>query len=85
MITIDKLCHVSTCKNRACLERGACTGQEFLQSHALAHIRARADRLIADAAQWGLVVTIERQAVQPLAMGNTVAVVDVREARKAAA
>jgi hypothetical protein len=42
---------------------------------------AQARQLVQDAEAHGFVVTIERRSVEPLAMRNTVAAIEVREAR----
>ncbi len=40
-----------------------------------------ASQLQEHADRWGFIVTIERRSIPPLAMRNTIPVIDVREAR----
>ena len=71
MLTVsESICHVSTCEHKACQHMGACTGAEWREKHAMENLHQRAAELLADAARWGHVITIEQQSVPPLAMGN---------------
>lgn len=53
------------------------TAREVFRQELLAQAR----QLVQDAEAHGFVVTIERRSVEPLAMRNTVAAIEVREAR----
>lgn len=83
LITLDDICHISTCEHQACKETGGCTGVEWRAKHAAANLHRRAAELLADAGEWGFVITIEQRSIPPLAMGHYEHVVTVRKARNA--
>lgn len=58
------------------------TAQAAAPQAKLETIETKARNLVALAQSWGVVLTIEQKALEPLAMGNYSSVVTVREARK---
>ncbi len=81
LIAGPEICHVDRCPH-------GCTSDSGCQRHAWrllapAYFRAEVERIVADMARDGLVLTVEQQPLQPLAMGNYRTVVSVRPARVA--
>lgn len=83
MQVTEQLCHVSTCVRPGCSDEAGCQGH-VTRVRIPADIKAEAEALVAKAAKWGLVLTVEQVPLQPLAMGNYETVVSVRPARGAA-
>jgi len=81
LTNLGPICDLATCQHQACKDAGGCKGVEWRERHAEAYLRAQTEELIAHAANWGFVLTIEQRPLQPLAMGHYESVVTVRRAR----
>ena len=82
MQVVEILCDCRTCTRPGCSLETGCQGH-VTRERAPARIQAQAEALVAEAARLGVVLTIEQQPLQPLAMGNYTTVVSVRRARGA--
>ncbi len=80
---IERLCDCRTCTRPGCSPEAGCQGH-VIRERAPDDIRHKAEALVAEAARLGVVLTVEQQPLQPLAMGNYTTVVSVRRARGAA-
>lgn len=77
---VEILCDSKTCTRPGCSPEAGCKGH-VVRERAPARIKAAAEALVAEAAKFGLVLTIEQRSLQPLASGNYETVVSVRRAR----
>jgi hypothetical protein len=80
--TGTNICHIDSCGHKECRAAHACKGVEFRLNHAPDYIKQKALALAYEAAQWGIVLTIEQVPLQPLAMRNYETVVSVRRFRE---
>jgi hypothetical protein len=76
------LCHVDTCTRPGCSPENGCQGHAWREI-APAHYQAEAEDLVARAARYGLVITVEQRSLKPLAMGHFETVISVRQRRAA--
>lgn len=82
MQVFEKLCDCHTCTRPGCGPDTGCQGH-VRRELAPGYIKAHAEALVAEAARLGVVLTVEQQPLEPLAMGNYATIVSVRRARKA--
>lgn len=80
LIVGDPICDSRNCTRPGCSPDAGCQGH-VARDLAPARITAKAEALVAEAAKWGLVLTIEQSPLQPLAMGHYETRVSVRPAR----
>jgi hypothetical protein len=81
MLTIGpEICHVDRCARPGCSREAGCQGHAQ-RERAPAHYFARAEQLVGEAAQYGVVITIEQRPLQPFAMGRYETVASVRPMR----
>lgn len=76
---IGKICDSATCTRPGCGPEAGCQGH-VMREQAPDYIREKAEALVAEAARWGVVLTIEQRPLQPLRMGHYETVVAVRRA-----
>ncbi|MBX3610357.1 MAG: hypothetical protein KF871_10730 [Hydrogenophaga sp.] len=81
LTNLSPICELATCQHQACKNAGGCKGVEWRERFAADSLTNRAQRLMADAADLGFVITIEQRPLQPLAMGNYESVLGIRRAR----
>lgn len=76
----EKICDCTTCTRPGCSPATGCQGHA-MRERAPGYIEDQAAALVAEAARFGLVLTIEQVPLQPLAMGHYETRVSVRPAR----